>query len=97
MAVYAIISEFPQPELKESISQNFEGAYFHFTDTVSFVRSTGTSKAIARSVGVKDVDDDGHSTGRFENVAVVRANPSYWGFSKASLWDWLKDAFEADD
>lgn len=97
MAVFTILSELPQPALRAAIEHAYAGRFFHWTDTVSFVRAAGTSKTVSDALGIKTRNAEGLVVGTIGQTAVIQAAPSYWGWSKTEGWEWLKASFEAVD
>jgi hypothetical protein len=97
MSVFAILSEQPRSELRAAIEDVFPSGYYHWSDTVSFVRADGPAASIAKRLGIKSRNEDGEIVGPFDSAVVMRVSPSYFGWSKATLWEWLKGAFEADN
>ena len=97
MAVFSILSEALQPQLRERIAKQYAGRFYHFSDTVSFVRDNGSAQAVATILGIRTRDSDGNVVGDIEQTAVIQTAPSYWGWSKSTLWEWLKTSFEATD
>ena len=95
MAVFSILSETPKPQLRERIEKLYAGRFYHLSDTVSFVRDNGSAQAVATSLGIRSRDPDGKVVGEIEQTAVIQTSPSYWGWSKSTLWEWLKNSFEA--
>lgn len=96
MAVYTVLSEVPQPELRVAIEREFPERFYHWSDTVSFVQGTGTAQAIAAKLGIKSRDLAGEITGQIDRSVVMEASPAYYGWSKSTLWGWLKSSLEAD-
>ena len=95
MAVFAILTEVSQPELRKAVETAYPDEHFHWSDTVSFVRANGTAQKVSAEIGVKQADPEADPTSGFTSVAVMQLAPSYFGWSKASGWEWLKDSFEA--
>lgn len=96
MAVYSVHSEFPQPALKTAIEREFPISHFHYSGTLAFVRSDETAKQISIKLGIKTRSSEGETSGILDGAFVMQATPFYFGFTKASLWEWLKNAMEAD-
>lgn len=96
MAVFAIMSEVPKPELRSEIERAFPDSFYHWSDTVSFVKASGTAKVVSEKLRIMSRDGE-KLFGVYDKTAVVQTSPSYWGFSKSSLWEWLKSSFEASD
>lgn len=97
MSVYTVLSEIPQPKLREAIEREFPTGFYHWSDTVSFVQATGTAQAIALKLGIKTRSADGTVQSGFERSFVMRASPSYYGWSKSTLWEWLKSSLEGEE
>lgn len=97
MAVFSILSEAPQPKLRARIESLYAGRYYHFSETIWFVRDNGPAKSIATNLGIQTRNSDGNVVGDIEQTAVVQTSPSYWGWTSAALWEWLKASFEASD
>ncbi|MBW6522515.1 hypothetical protein KZ810_03310 [Sphingomonas sp. RHCKR47] len=95
MAVFTVLSEKPQQVLRAAIEREFPDNFYHWSDTVSFVAASGTAKRVAMALGVKARSEDGEVTGSIGGVVVSTLSPSYFGWSKAALWEWLKTNFEA--
>ena len=96
MSVYTVFSENPQPELRSAIEREFPGAFHHWSPTVSFIQGAGPVRSIAEQLGIKSRDPNGIVSGTIDSAFVMEASPSYFGWSKATLWEWLKGSFEAD-
>ena len=95
MAVFSILSETPQPHLQERIAKLYAGKFYHFSDTISFIRDNGSAQELVKNLGIRSRDADGKVIGEFEKTAVIQTSPAYWGWSKSTLWEWLKTSFEA--
>jgi hypothetical protein len=97
MAVFSILSEIPQPQLRARIESLYAGRYYQFSESVWFLRDNGPAKAIATNLGIRTKSTEGNLVGDIEQAAVIQTSPSYWGWTSAALWDWLKASFEASD
>lgn len=97
MAVFTVFSEFPQVALRTAIEQKFPNDFYHWSDTISFVKSSGTAKGISTQLGIKNRTDGDAVHGNIDAAFVMRASPSYWGWSKSSLWEWLQASFEDEN
>ena len=97
MSVFAILSDRPQPELQAAVEKAYPDSHYHWSDTVSFVRTSGPALTIALKIGVRRSNPEGEPTGKFTGVVVTQLSSSYFGWSKNTLWEWLKTAFEAVD
>lgn len=94
MAVFVILSENPQPDLRANIERTFPEQHFHWSDRVSFVRASGTSRDLAGKIGVQTRGDQNQVKAGLTGVAISELSPNYYGWTNASLWDWLKSSFE---
>lgn len=97
MATFAVLSQSPDPQLRAAVEREYPDRYFHWSLTVSFVRASGTAANVSKALGIKTRQTDGSISGTLDDAAVILLGPSYWGWSKAEGWEWLKSAFEAAD
>tara|TARA_R110001606_G_scaffold275969_1_gene424166 strand:+ start:295 stop:564 length:270 start_codon:yes stop_codon:yes gene_type:complete len=89
MSVFSIQSFRPNSELAATVERVYDGRLFKLSETSWFVTDTATVKTVTEKIGVDN-------EGGFSGVVVIGVTPSYWGRSTASLWDWLRAAFEAE-
>jgi hypothetical protein len=96
MSVYTVLSEVPQPALRAAIEREFPEKFYHWSDTVSFIQATGTAQTVAIKLGIKSRNDAGGIIDGIDQSVVMQASPAYYGWSKSTLWEWLKTSLEAD-
>lgn len=96
MAVFAVISESPNPALRLGIEGLYPGNFYHWSDRVSFVTASGPAQRVSETLGVRTRGPDGTITQGFPDAIVVQLAPSYWGWTGAGLWAWLTSAFQRD-
>jgi hypothetical protein len=94
MAVFALISDKPQADLRGAVDRIFDGKSFHVNGCVSMVMYNGTARTLSEVLGVKHTKADGSTVGSITDVIVTQLAPSYWGWANSELWTWLKNAHE---
>lgn len=95
MAVFAIMSEEPEPKLREAVERAFPEKHWHWSDTVSFVIGSGAAAAVSKAVGIVGENEDESEIGNYSAI-VTQISPSYWGWTDAEFWLWLTDAFQRE-
>jgi len=89
MAIFAVISTDPKPELETAIVRLYAGdKQYRFTDRVWFIADAGTAREVSEKLNVKR----GGTTG----VVVFLMSSAYYGVASSSLWDWLRARVEED-
>lgn len=96
MAVYSVHSEHANPALHAAVVRHFAGAHYIYSDTLSFVSSVETAREVSIKLGIKTRGEDGSALSGIEQAFVLQASPGYFGWTKTSLWEWLKNALETN-
>ena len=96
MAVYAVISESPNPALRAAMEKLYGASLFHWSDRVSFVTAPGPAQSVSESLGVRTRLPDGTITEGIGDTIVIQVAPSYWGWTNAGFWAWPTAAFQKD-
>ena len=87
MEVFAIALFQPNSLVTESIQTSFP-KHYEYNQTLYFVQADDLAETVAIKVGIK-------GDARVENSSgfVIKLQEfSYSGYTRRSLWDWLKDA-----
>ena len=86
--IYAVALDHPEPKVEGRLKQRYESVFKH-TDSFYLVvgHINDVSENVAVAAGIKGEQRE------FAGV-VFRLNGSYSGFTKRTLWEWLKDADE---
>ena len=88
MAIFAIISQAPRPEITERLNGLFGAKMHKFSDSSWIVIDEGTAKQVAEKIGAGKEGDIRTS------VIVLTLTGSYWGRAQTETWDWLRDAVQ---
>ena len=84
--IYAVALDSPEPAVEDRLKKRFTKVFKH-TDTLLLVvgGANDLSEDVAVVAGIKGERRE------FSGV-VFRLNGSYSGFTKRTLWEWLRDA-----
>ena len=86
--MYAVALDSPEPTVEDRLKERYASVFKH-TDTFFLV--VGDANDVAENVAIAaGIKGDGR---RFNGV-VFRLNGSYSGYTKRTLWEWLKDVSE---
>ena len=83
--MYAVALDHPEPAVESRLKQSYESVFKH-TDSLYLVVGgvNDVSENVAVAAGIK-------GEGREFSGVVFRLNGSYSGFTRRTLWEWLKD------
>lgn len=83
--MYAVALDQPEPAVEGRLKQRYESVFKH-TDSLYLVVGgvNDVSEDVAVAAGIK-------GDAREVNGVVFRLNGSYSGFTRQTLWEWLKD------
>ena len=86
--MYAVALDQPEPMVEERLKEHYASVFKH-TDSLYLVVGdvNDVAENIAIAAGIKG------ERRRFSGV-VFRLNGSYSGYTKRTLWEWLKDVTE---
>ncbi len=79
MKLFAVIAE-SEEGLESAIERIYPGRFFHFGSGQWLIYSKGTARQVAAKLKIQ-----GGTKGR----AVVLNVAGYFGYHKASLWEWI--------
>lgn len=78
--LYAVIPFSPKPTFAKNLAEVKGQVYKDYGPQVYFVSYNGTTRELARALGLDD-----NSAG----AGVVLSVSNYWGFAAKDLWEWL--------
>lgn len=96
MAVFAIISKAPEPELSNALEDQYPGKFYRWSDRFAALSTPDEPKAIAQKLGVRRRADDGAVVPGIKGVVITKLAPAYYGWSEKNFWEWLKGAHQED-
>lgn len=84
--IYAVALDKPEPAVEERLKDRYTRVFKH-TDTLLFVvgGANDISEDLAVAAGIKGEQ-------REVDGVVFRLRGSYSGYTKSTLWEWMKDA-----
>ena len=94
MTTYAILNRDPGQDVGALVAKVYADAYV-WSSQVAFVRDSASPIEVSRKLDVVHKVDGGKE-GTHEQIVVIEAAPSYWGYTDTALWNWLKTSFEAE-
>lgn len=96
MAVFAILSEKPEPALMQALETHYPGKFFQWSDRVVALVTADEPKTIAENLGVQRRSPTGDIVAGVKGVIVTKLAPAYYGWSGKNFWEWLKAAHQEE-
>lgn len=94
MQVYAVVLRDESHKVRQSIHQHFPDDFHQINDDLFLVRTRNTNATdLSRLLGM--TPDENEETP--QSGIVFRLSAHYYGYWGRALWEWVADAFGADE